>query len=214
MKSPQVNRKIYRAGVHKITLEAGQQAIVELFGAGAGAGGSIYTPVIENADGEDGADTVLKTAKKTLIAGGGKKGIGGWWGNGSHMDEGRGGLGGVNTISIAGSDDFSVSVESTADGKAGGINRWSPQFRAQGMSALGYPDSNYGGAGGWGIGDESRSGGGSGGAGAYIRFKVKNESNTASAMDLVCGNAGKGWSKSGNPGEDGGAGFAVISFLQ
>ncbi|RLL19002.1 hypothetical protein [Acinetobacter chengduensis] len=213
MKEPEQQKKIYRVGQHKITIEPEQTIIVELFGAGGGGGGSRYTGVSFLCPGENGGDTQLKTALKTLLAGGGIGGIGGWWGNGSHMSEGEGGPGGTNKINVSKQDDLLITIEENKDGIHGIVNRWSPQTRTIGYSSLGYSDSNDGGTGAWGIGDESRSGGGSGGTGGYIRAKVQNTAKSQVTIDLDVGKAGAGWTETLNHGENGADGFAVITFL-
>jgi len=77
--------------------------------------------------------------------------------------------------------------------------------------------NNAGGQGAWGIGDEKWSYGGGGGSGAYMKLEFINTSQEAVNLSLNVGKKGAGWKAptaqtNGNPGDDGGVGFAILSF--
>lgn len=202
--------KVYYEGTYKIKIKPGQTLIVELFGAGGGGGGSVYTGGNTVCPGTKGGNASLSYGGKLIQATGGNPGNGGWWGNGSHMSEGWGGAASDNIVNISSADELSAGIELNVLGSAGRVNTWSPQVRTAGRVVEGLDITNYGGAGAWGIGDESRSGGGSGASGGFIRAKLKNTSNVDIELDLVVGTNGKGWSQYGNRGEDGGPAFALV----
>ena len=202
--------KVYYEGTYKIKIRAGQTLVVELFGAGGGGGGSVYTGGNTVCPGTKGGNTSLSYGTKLLQATGGNPGNGGWWGNGSHMSEGWGGTISDNVVNISSANELSAGIELNVLGTAGRVNTWSPQVRTAGRAVEGLDITNYGGAGAWGIGDESRSGGGSGASGGFIRAKLKNTGNVDIELDLVVGANGKGWSQYGNRGEDGGPAFALV----
>ncbi|WP_415711202.1 hypothetical protein, partial [Acinetobacter pragensis] len=72
----------YYEGTHTIDVQPNQTIILDMYGAGGGGGGSVYSPSA-SPDGSDGGNIVLSYLANTFTAGGGKKGTGGVWGNGS-----------------------------------------------------------------------------------------------------------------------------------
>lgn len=202
--------KAYYEGVYKLILKAGQTITVELFGAGGGGGGSVYTGGNTVCPGTKGGNASITYGAKVIQAGGGNPGNGGWWGNGSHMSEGWGGVASDNNVNISSVDELAASILLNVLGTPGRVNTWSPQTRTAGRVVDGLDVSNYGGVGAWGIGDESRSGGGSGASGGFIRTKLRNVSQSDIEVTLTVGAKGQGWNQSGNHGEDGGPAFALV----
>jgi hypothetical protein len=197
----------YYEGSHVIEVQPNQTIILDMYGAGGGGGGSVYTPAENPRDGTDGGNIVLTYLANTLIAGGGKKGIGGAWGNGSHFFNGEGGLGGTNTITA----DSSFDILANQNGNAAVIvQRWETQKGATGLtSSIG--TINSGGDGATGIGDERWAYGGGGGSGGRLKVKYTNTIEEVVTFNLIVGAKGQGWKSGGNSGTDGGIGFAIVS---
>lgn len=208
--TPKQNFTIYYEGTYTLKIKPGASILVDLFAAGGGGGGSVYTGGNTVCPGTKGGHTALSFGTKLIQASGGNPGNGGWWGNGSHMSEGWGGAASDNVIRIDGMDTLSMSVISNVPGNAGIVNRWSPQTRTAGRVVEGVDVTNYGGAGGWGIGSESRAGGGSGASGGFVRGQLKNIGKEEIEVTLTVGATGKGWNQYGNAGENGGPAFALV----
>lgn len=205
-----VNRKVYYKGTHNIVVPSGKTALIDLFAPGGGAGGSIYSGGNTNPDGVDGGNTKLSLGAVTIAAGGGKKGTGGVWGNGSSYHNGQPGLGGVNTITgLTNAFDLLANVPGNASIVG---SRWERQPGGPATSlSSGQEIDNRGGLGGWGIGDEKWSYGGGGGSGGFVQVEFKNTTGASVTLNLEVGAPGVGWKSGGNPGDDGGQGFAIVS---
>ncbi|MFW2122869.1 hypothetical protein ACG94O_07785 [Acinetobacter ursingii] len=197
----------YYEGSHTLTVEANQTITIDMFAAGGGGGGSIYTGGDPNCSGTDGGNIVLTNASNVITVGGGTGGTGGRWGNGSYFFNGEAGTGGTNNI-VA---DANFSILANQSGNAAVIgSRWNRQEGATGIaSSIG--TLNGGGAGAWGIGDEKWSYGGGGGSGGRVQVQFTNNSEASITMSLVVGGRGIGWKNSGNYGDDGGIGFALVT---
>jgi len=214
-----IKRVIYYEGQHQVAIKPGQKVTIDLFAAGGGGGGSIhnYSSQIWNipSNGGDGGDIVLQYGPALLTAGGGKGGGGANWGNGSSFTNGAPGPGGKNTINELGS--FKL-LESQNGNDAIRVERWVRQPGGVATSLIsGLQVNNAGGQGAWGIGDEKWSYGGGGGSGAYMKLEFINTSQEAVNLSLNVGKKGAGWKAptaqtNGNPGDDGGVGFAILSF--
>jgi hypothetical protein len=196
----------YYEGTHTIEVQPNQTIIVDMYGAGAGAGGSVYSPSA-SPDGTDGGDVELAYLANTLRAGGGKKGTGGVWGNGSSFTSGTAGLGGTNTVTA----DSSFEVQINQKGNDSVIvDRYSTQKGGAAIaSSIGA--INSGGDGATGIGDERWSYGGGGGSGGRLKVKYTNTTEEVKTFNLTVGARGQGWKNGGNSGQDGGIGFAIVS---
>jgi hypothetical protein len=203
-------RTFYYKGQHDITVPASKTVIVDLFGPGGGGAGSIYSGGGSNPDGKDAGNSKLTYKDTVFIAGGGKKGIGGVWGNGSSYHNGQPGAAGIN--SVAGlTDEFELLAN--IPGNPGIVgSRWERQQGGAATSiSSGLDKDNRGGLGGWGIGDEKWSYGGGGGSGGHIQLEFKNTSTNDAVLKLDVGGFGEGWKSGGYPGDDGGEGFAMVS---
>ena len=199
----------YYQGTHIIEVQPNQSISVDMYGAGGGGGGSVYTPVSVDPNGTNGGNTVLSYLANTLTAGGGDGGIGGWWGNGSHMTDGTAGIGGQNTIDAAPS--FEIEINQIGnDAVIGSIS--SPQLGGAAIvSSIGA--LNGGGNGAIGIGQNGNSFGGGGGSGGRLKVKFTNTTEEPMVFNLAVGAAGQGWKTGGNSGTDGGIAFAIIESL-
>ena len=196
----------YYEGTHTIEVQPNQTIIVDMYGAGAGAGGSVYSPSA-SPDGTDGGDVELTYLANTLRAGGGKKGTGGVWGNGSSFHSGTAGLGGTNTVTADSS--FEVLINQKGNDSVI-VDRYSTQKGGAAIaSSIGA--INSGGDGATGIGDERWSYGGGAGSGARLKVKFTNTTEEVIAFNLTVGARGQGWKSGGNSGQDGGIGFAIVS---
>ncbi|WP_445115017.1 phage tail-collar fiber domain-containing protein [Acinetobacter sp. WZC-1] len=202
-----IGQQTYYQGSHELIVEANQTITVDMYAPGGGGGGSIYTGGVPDCPGTDGGDVILSFDSNILTVGGGKGGGGGRWGNGSHYFNGGAGAGGKNNI-IADSD-FNVLIDQIGNTAVIG-SRWNRQEGAAGIpSSIGI--LNGGGAGAWGIGDERWSYGGGGGSGGRVQVQFTNNSEETITMSLVVGERGRGWKNSGNYGDDGGIGFALVT---
>lgn len=195
----------YYAGTHEISVEPNQIITIDMYGAGGGGGGSIYTPG-SGADGTSGGNVSLTYLANELTAGGGAGGTGGAWGNGSHFFNGEAGVGGIN--SVVADSNFEIQVNQNGNDAVIG-SRWEAQKGGAAIaSSIG--SVNGGGDGATGIGDERWSYGGGGGSGGRLKVKFTNTTEDAIIFKLVVGAKGQGWKNSGNAGQDGGIGFATI----
>lgn len=197
----------YYKGAHTLNVEPNQIIVIDMYAPGGGGGGSIYSGSSQNPIGKDGTDNILALEEVQFIAGGGKAGTGGVWGNGSSYSNGAAGLGGINTIAS----DPRFTVLENQNGNSAVIGpRWSRQAGGLGItSSVG--TLNGGGAGAWGIGDERWSYGGGGGGGAHLKVQFTNTAEETVTLNLVVGTSGTGWKGGGNSGDDGGIGFAIVS---
>lgn len=197
----------YYEGSHVIEVQPNQVITLDMYGAGGGGGGSVYTPAYTSPDGTDGGNVVLSYLANTLTAGGGKKGTGGAWGNGSSFSNGSAGLGGTNTVTA----DSSFEIQTNQKGNDAAIgSRWETQKGGAAIaSSIGAV--NGGGNGATGIGDERWSYGGGGGSGGRLKVKYTNTTEEVITFDLTVGAKGQGWKNGGNSGTDGGIGFAIVS---
>ncbi len=200
----------YYEGTHTIEVQPEQIITLDMYGAGGGGGGSVYTPGY-GADGTDGGNVSLTYLTNELVAGGGKKGTGGRWGNGSHYFNGEAGVGGENTIAadLYLDSNFEILINQKGNDAVIG-SRWETQ---KGGAAL--PSSigaiNGGGDGATGVGDERWSYGGGGGSGGRLKIKFTNTTEEVVTLNLVVGTKGQGWKNGGKSGTDGGIGFAIVS---
>lgn len=196
----------YYEGTHAIEVQPNQVITLDMYGAGAGGGGSVYSPSA-SPDGTNGGNVVLTYLANTLTAGGGKKGTGGVWGNGSSFSNGTAGLGGANTVTA----DSSFEVLTNQKGNDAVIgSRWETQKGATAIaSSIGA--INGGGNGATGIGDERWSYGGGGGSGGRLKVRFTNTTAEVITFNLTVGARGQGWKSGGNSGQDGGIGFAIVS---
>lgn len=196
----------YYEGSHTIDVQPNQTIILDMYGAGAGGGGSVYSPA-SSPDGVDGGNIVLNYLANTLTAGGGKKGTGGVWGNGSSFSNGSAGLGGTNAVTADSS--FEIQINQRGNDAVIG-SRYSTQAGGAAIaSSIGAV--NGGGNGGTGIGDERWSYGGGGGSGGRLKVKYTNTTEEVITFNLIVGAKGQGWKSGGNSGTDGGIGFAIVS---
>lgn len=197
----------YYEGAHTIEVQPNQVITLDMYGAGGGGGGSVYTPAYTPPDGTDGGNVVLTYLANTLIAGGGKKGTGGAWGNGSSFSNGEAGLGGKNTVTA----DSNFEIQINQNGNSAIIgSRWETQKGGAAIaSSIGAV--NGGGDGASGIGDERWSYGGGGGSGGRLKFKFTNTTNESIIFNLNVGTKGQGHQNGGIWGGDGGIGFAIVS---
>lgn len=196
----------YYEGTHSIEVQPHQVITLDMYGAGAGGSGSVYSPSA-SPDGQNGGDVILTYLTNVLKAGGGKKGTGGVWGNGSSFTNGTAGAGGTNSVSADSS--FEVLINQKGNDAVIG-NRYS---RQEGGTALSSDIGavNGGGAGAWGIGDERWSFGGGGGSGGRLKVRYTNTTEDSIIFSLVVGAKGQAWKSGGNSGDDGGIGFAIVS---
>lgn len=197
----------YYEGTHTIEVQPNQIITLDMYGAGGGGGGSVYTPAWTPPNGTNGGNIVLTYLANTLTAGGGVQGTGGAWGNGSSYSNGEAGLGGSNTV-IADSN-FEIQINQKGNNAVIG-SRYSTQAGGTAISSS-IGAVNGGGAGATGIGDERWSYGGGGGSGGRLKVKFTNTTEEVITLNLVVGAKGQGWKNGGNSGEDGGIGFAIVS---
>lgn len=197
-------------GQHTVTLEPGEVAIFDMYGAGGGGGGSIYSPG-SGADGTDGGTVTLTYQAKTFVAGGGGKGTGGRWGNGSAYSNGEAGLGGKNLLVT----DAKFQVLYNKNGEDAIIgSRWNTQLGASGYVYK--LRTSHGGNGATGIGDERWSYGGGGGGGGNLKLRCVNNESSPITVQINVGANGKGWKRpanwnSGNSGDDGGIAAVILT---
>lgn len=200
------NENVYYEGNYKFTVKPNQTITVDMFASGGGGGGSVYTSDNSNASGTDGNDIILSYDTSIVKVGGGKLGTGGRWGNGSHFFNGVPGQGGTNNIES--NSKFEILINQVGNSSVE-ATRWNRQEGGVGIdSSIG--TLNGGGSGGWGIGDEKWSYGGGGGSGGRLKAKYTNESSEPAIIALSIGKFGLGWKTSGNFGEDGGVGYAIV----
>lgn len=193
-------------GQHTVTLEPGEVAIFDMYGAGGGGGGSAYTSAYNQPDGTDGGTVTLTYQAKTFVAGGGGKGTGGRWGNGSHYFNGEAGLGGKNLLVT--DDKFQVLYNKNGEDAIIG-SRWNTQLGANGYVAK--LRTSHGGNGATGVGDERWSYGGGGGGGGNLKLRCVNNETSPITVQINVGANGKGWSGVTNKGEDGGIAAVILT---
>lgn len=181
-------------GTSSWTVPAGVTSItVSIWGAGGGGGGNGNNSF----DGADGGNSEFKNGGTTLLfAGGGKKGLKGSSGN----DAGAGGVasgGSVNNTGNAGTNNNVVTAGGTAPG--GSSNPVAP--------VAGYAKGGNGGN------DFSSYYGGGGGGGGYSQstFAVI-PGGTYTVVIGVGGAGGSASASGGEPGSQGGRGYATISY--
>lgn len=197
-------------GQHTVTLEPGEVAIFDMYGAGGGGGGSVYSPAY-GADGTDGGTVTLTYQTKMFVAGGGGKGTGGEWANGSAYSDGKAGLGGKNLLVT----DAKFQVLYNKNGEDAIIgSRWNTQLGANGY--IYKLRTSHGGNGATGIGDERWSYGGGGGGGGNLKLRCVNNESSPITVQINVGTHGKGWKRpanwtSGNSGEDGGIAAVILT---
>ena len=196
----------YYEGTHAIEVQPNQVIVLDMYGAGGGGGGSIYSPGW-GANGTDGGNVILAYLANTLIAGGGKGGTFGQWANGSAYYNGVAGLGGTNTVTA----DSSFEIQTNQKGNDAVIgSRWETQKGGTAIaSSIGAV--NGGGNGATGIGDERWSFGGGGGSGGRLKVKYTNTTEEVITFNLTVGASGQGHKNGGNSGTDGGIGFVIVS---
>lgn len=196
----------YYEGTHAIEVQPNQVITLDMYGTGAGGSGSVYSPSA-SPDGSDGGNVVLTYLANTLTVGGGRKGTGGIWSNGSSYSNGTAGLGGTNKITADSS--FEIQINQKGNDAIIG-SRWETQ---KGGTAIASSISavNGGGNGATGIGDERWSFGGGGGSGGRLKAKFTNTTEEVITLNLIVGAKGQGWKNGGNSGQDGGIGFAIVS---
>ncbi|MFA2969769.1 hypothetical protein KWE21_04015 [Acinetobacter pittii] len=196
----------YFEGTYSLNVKPKEMITIDMYGAGGGGGGSVYSPAT-SPNATNGGDVVLTYGSNMITAGGGKAGTGGVWGNGSSFTNGEAGDGGVNNINA---DSSFIVLENQAGNTAIIGSRSNQQLGATGIdSSIGI--INSGGNGAWGIGDEGWSYGGGGGSGGRVEVQYTNNSTEIVTLSLVVGGRGMGWKESGNQGTDGGQGFAIIT---
>lgn len=197
----------YYEGTHTIEVQPNQAITLDMYGAGGGGGGSVYTPAYSPPNGTDGGNVVLTYLANTLTAGGGKTGTGGAWGNGSSFSNGEAGAGGTNAVTA--DSNFEIQINQNGNNAIIG-SRWETQKGGAAIaSSIGA--INGGGDGATGIGDERWSYGGGGGSGGRLKVKYTNTSEEVITFNLTVGGRGQGWKNGGNSGTDGGIGFAIVS---
>lgn len=194
-------------GAHTIEVLPHQVITLDMFGAGAGGSGSNYSPSA-SPDGQNGGDVVLSYLTNTFKAAGGKKGKGGVWANGSSFSNGEPGKGGINEATA----DSSFEILINQNGNDATLsNRYSRQLGGVAINSdIGAV--NGGGNGAWGIGDERWAFGGGGGGGGRLKVRYTNTTDAPVILNLEVGAKGLGWSSGGNSGDDGGIGFAIVTF--
>lgn len=212
-----------------LILAAGETLEVVMAGSGAGGGGSRYTggnslPSMIGGTTAGGSVAVRHAGGWALIGdfqpptGGGE----GWWGNGSHYDNGAPGLGGKVGVFNLDHANYTVETHYKTDGgdgygawsrrRDGGVN--TADWYANLPSAVNVDLRAYGG-GGWGaagVGDDGWSYGGGGGAGGIGYFKIKNKSNVPITIELVVSDAGVAGvsGRNGEPGRQGAVWYRQI----
>jgi len=197
----------YYEGSHTIDVHPHQTIILDMYGAGGGGGGSVYSPSYTPPDGTDGGDVVLTYLGNTLTAGGGNKGTGGVWANGSAFYNGIAGLGGTNMVTADSS--FEIQINQKGNDAVIG-SRWETQKGGTAIaSSIGAV--NNGGNGATGLGDERWSYGGGAGSGGRLKVKYTNTSEEVVTFNLAVGAKGQGHKIRGNSGTDGGIGFVIVS---
>lgn len=202
-----------------LTLAPGAKLELVVYGAGAGGGGSRYTggnfdPVMNGVGSEASSIYIDDTKYVTLTGASG--GTEGWWGNGSHFQNGEAGVGGVASIATLNVSGVVIEEIRTADGNAG-KGGWD-RDNAGGVKAnLTTPASvpvlptyGAGGKGANGVGDEGLAYGGGGGSGAatYIRIRNDNVGPLLIAFDIP--EAGIG----GDSAVDGAAGAEGVAWYR
>lgn len=201
-------------GQHTVTIEPGEVAIFDMYGAGGGGGGSISTYQFSvRPDGTNGGAVSLTYQDKTFVAGGGGKGLGGVWikqlfnvGSGRAMFNGEGGLGGQNLLAT----DAKFDVIYNKNGEDAVIgSRWNTQLGANGYVAK--LRTSHGGNGATGVGDERWSYGGGGGGGGNLKLRCVNNETNPITVQINVGTNGKGWSGETNKGDDGGIAAVILT---
>ncbi|RLL19003.1 hypothetical protein D9K81_14700 [Acinetobacter chengduensis] len=203
-----MKRTVYYEGSHKIVVPVGRVVRFALYGPGGGGGASRRSTQTGPVDGGNAGSTKITKSSLVLEAGGGFGGTGGIWGNGSSFINGEGGKGGENIVSnlLAG-----MKILRNVAGNAAIIGNRSitqPGGVATSLDS-GLSESNAGGTGGRGVGDEDWSYGGGGGSGGYLLIEFENTSDQSIEFDLSVGKPGaRGITQ--NLGNDGGIGFAIV----
>lgn len=201
-------------GQHTVTLEPGEVAIFDMYGAGGGGGGSSFNNYGASArpNGTDGGTVALTYGAKTFVAGGGGKGLGGLWakhvwgGGGEVVFNGEAGLGGQNLLVT--DDKFQVLYNKNGEDAVIG-SRWDRQLGAGGYVYK--LRTSRGGNGAIGIGGERWAYGGGGGGGGNLKLRCVNNEATPITVQIDVGTHGKGWSVSANKGEDGGIAAVILT---
>ena len=199
----------YYEGSHAIEVQPNQVITLDMYSAGGGGSGSVYNPAYTAPNGTDGENVVLSYLANTLTVGGGKKGIGGAWSNGSNYSNGTAGLGGTNTVTADSS--FEVQINQNGNDALINENKRSEQQKGGVAIASIIGAVNGGGNGAIGIGDIGWSYGGGGGSGGRLKVKFTNTTEEVITFDLIVGAKGQGWKNGGNFGTDGGIGFVIVS---
>lgn len=201
-------------GQHTVTIEPGEVAIFDMYGAGGGGGGSVETYQFSiRPDGTNGGSASLTYDTKTFVAGGGGKGLGGVWikqlfnvGSGRAMFNGEGGLGGQNLLAT----DAKFEVIYNKNGEDAVIgSRWDTQLGASGYVAK--LRTSHGGNGAVGVGSERWAYGGGGGGGGNLKLRCVNNETTPITVQINVGTHGKGWSGATNKGDDGGIAAVILT---
>lgn len=201
-------------GQHTVTIEPGEVAIFDMYGAGGGGGGSISTldSSTTRPDGTNGGTVALTYQDKTFVAGGGGKGLGGVWvkqifvGFGTVKYNGEAGLGGQNLLAI----DAKFEVIYNKNGEDAVIgSRWDTQLGASGYVAK--LRTSHGGNGAVGVGSERWAYGGGGGGGGNLKLRCVNNETTPITVQINVGTHGKGWSGANNKGDDGGIAAVILT---
>lgn len=203
-------------GQHTVTIEPGEVAIFDMYGAGGGGGGgsiSTHDSSTTRPDGTNGGTVALTYQDKTFVAGGGGKGLGGVWikqpskvGSGRAMFNGEGGLGGQNLLAT----DAKFDVIYNKNGEDAIIgSRWDTQLGASGY--IYKLSTSRGGNGAMGVGDERWAYGGGGGSGGNLKLRCVNNETTPITVQINVGTHGKGWSGATNKGDDGGIAAVILT---
>lgn len=214
----------YTPGQYNLSIPSGRTVQITLIGGGGGGGGSIHNYSSSNYWasnlGNDGKDSKIainanqSLSTNTIVAGGGKAGIGANWGNGSSYTNGSAGEGGI----VSGSNPSFTIVSSVNGIKPPIGSRWSRQVGGSTVAPEVVATNNgAGGAGAWGSGDEKWSYGGGGGSGAKVIVRFTNNQSVAVGLTLTVGDFGAGWKKTavtnGNNGDDGTPGYGIVEYV-
>lgn len=208
----EVPTQLYKTGSYQITVQPNQTATFDMYAGGGGGGQSVYTLTGGDIDAQNGANIVLSGLTATLTAKGGGRGTKGWWGNGSHYGNGEPGKGGINVIN---DDDNVFEILENRPGNNGVVKpRQQKQVGATALSGA-MENANRGGDGGNGVGDEAWSYGGAGGSGGHLKVRFFNQQKIAISFSLSINETARGGQQgsSGNPGSDGGFGYAIVSLV-
>ncbi|ASN71627.1 putative tail protein [Uncultured Caudovirales phage clone 2F_1] len=201
---------VYYEGTHQIEILPNQTVKFHLHGPCGGGGGSIYSGTGTEPDGQNAGDVSCTIGTSTLIAGGGKAGTGGVWGNGSSYTEGKPGTGGITSVNDPEAIFDELEITNGIDAIL--YSRWETQKGASALPAI-IGQMSGGGNGAVGIGDERHSFGGAAGSGARIRAMFTNTTEEKILASIDIGKLGEGWKSWGNKATDGGIGFAIVEIF-